>query len=311
MRTSTKFNKFHIFILVVAGLVLSVGSSPTEAKPYVLTCEPEWRALVQVIGGDRVKVDSATTAQQDPHYIRAKPSLIARARRADLLVCSGAGLESGWLPLLLERASKQIQPGQVGYLIAAEHVPLIEIPELVDRSQGDIHPEGNPHVHLDPANVELIAKLVSQRLSKIDPGSSEQYQKNLEIFINEWKASQAKWLQRAKPLNGKKVVAFHKSFSYLFRFLNIQVIGYIEKKPGIAPSASHLATVVDTVKSGAVLGVVRTPFDPSDSSEWLSQKTGKPSVVLPFTVGGVPEVSDLFSLYEYSIKALLDLVSKS
>ena len=311
MRTSTKFNKFHIFILVIAGVVLSVGSSPTEAKPYVLTCEPEWRALVQVIGGDRVKVDSATTAQQDPHYIRAKPSLIARARRADLLVCSGAGLESGWLPLLLERASKQIQPGQVGYLIAAEHVPLIEIPELVDRSQGDVHPEGNPHVHLDPENVELIAKLVSQRLAKIDPGGSEQYQKNLEIFINEWKASQAKWLQRAKPLNGKKVVAFHKSFSYLFRFLNIQVIGYIETKPGIAPSASHLATVVDTVRSGAVLGVVRTPFDPSDSSEWLSQKTGKPSVILPFTVGGAPGVSDLFLLYEYSIKALLDLLPQS
>lgn len=311
MRTSTNFNKFHIFILVVAGLVLSVGSNPTEAKPYVLTCEPEWRALVQVIGGDRVKVDSATTAQQDPHYIRAKPSLIARARRADLLVCSGAGLESGWLPLLLERASKQIQPGQVGYLIAAEHVPLIEIPELVDRSQGDVHPEGNPHVHLDPANVELIAKLVSERLAKIDPGGSEQYQKNLEIFINGWKASQAKWLQRAKLLNGKKVVAFHKSFSYLFRFLNMQVIGYIEKKPGIAPSASHLASVVDAVKSGAVLGFVRTPFDPSDSSEWLSQKTGKPSVVLPYTVGGATGVSDLFSLYEYSIKALLDLVPKS
>jgi zinc/manganese transport system substrate-binding protein len=311
VRTSTKFNKFHIFILVVAGLMLSVGSSPTEAKPYVLACEPEWRALVQVIGGDRVKVDSATTAQQDPHYIRAKPSLIARARRADLLVCSGAGLESGWLPLLLERASKQIQPGQVGYLIAAEHVPLIEIPELVDRSQGDVHPEGNPHVHLDPANVELIAKLVSERLAKIDPGGSEQYQKNLEIFINEWKASQAKWLQRAKPLNGKKVVAFHKSFSYLFRFLNIQVIGYIEKKPGIAPSVSHLASVVDAVKSGAVLGFVRTPFDPSDSSEWLSQKTGKPSAVLPYTVGGATGVSDLFSLYEYSIKSLLDLVPKS
>jgi zinc/manganese transport system substrate-binding protein len=311
VRTGTKFNKFHIFILVVAGLMLSVGSSPTEAKPYVLTCEPEWRALVQVIGGDRVKVDSATTAQQDPHYIRAKPSLIARARRADLLVCSGAGLESGWLPLLLERASKQIQPGQVGYLIAAEHVPLIEIPELVDRSQGDVHPEGNPHVHLDPANVELIAKLVSERLAKIDPGGSEQYQKNLEIFINEWKASQAKWLQRAKPLNGKKVVAFHKSFSYLFRFLNIQVIGYIEKKPGIAPSVSHLASVVDAVKSGAVLGFVRTPFDPSDSSEWLSQKTGKPSAVLPYTVGGATGVSDLFSLYEYSIKSLLDLVPKS
>ena len=311
MRTSTKSNKFHIFILVIAGLVLSVGSSPTEAKPYVLTCEPEWRALVQVIGGDRVKVDSATTAQQDPHYIRAKPSLIARARRADLLVCSGAGLESGWLPLLLERASKQIQPGQVGYLIAAEHVPLIEIPELVDRSQGDVHPEGNPHVHLDPANVELIAKLISERLAKIDPGGSEQYQKNLEIFINEWKASQVKWLRLAKPLNGKKVVAFHKSFSYLFRFLNIQVIGYIEKKPGIAPSASHLAAVVDTVKSGGVLGVIRTPFDPSDSSELLSHKTGKPSMVLPFTVGGGPGVSDLFLLYEQSIRALLDLVPKS
>jgi zinc/manganese transport system substrate-binding protein len=311
VRTSTKSNKFYIFILVVAGLVLTVGSTPTEAKPYVLTCEPEWRALVQVIGGDRVKVDSATTAQQDPHYIRAKPSLIARARRADLLVCSGAGLESGWLPLLLERASKQIQPGQVGYLIAAEHVPLIEIPELVDRSQGDVHPEGNPHVHLDPANVELIAKLISERLAKIDPGGSEQYQKNLEIFINEWKASQVKWLRLAKPLNGKKVVAFHKSFSYLFRFLNIQVIGYIEKKPGIAPSASHLAAVVDTVKSGGVLGVIRTPFDPSDSSEWLSHKTGKPSMVLPFTVGGGPGVSDLFLLYEQSIRALLDLVPKS
>jgi zinc/manganese transport system substrate-binding protein len=311
VRTSTKSNKFYIFILVVAGLVLSVGPTPTEAKPYVLTCEPEWRALVQVIGGDRVKVDSATTAQQDPHYIRAKPSLIARARRADLLVCSGAGLESGWLPLLLERASKQIQPGQVGYLIAAEHVPLIEIPELVDRSQGDVHPEGNPHVHLDPANVELIAKLISERLAKIDPGGREQYQKNLEIFINKWKASQVKWLQLAKPLNGKKVVAFHKSFSYLFRFLNIQVIGYIEKKPGIAPSASYLAAVVDTVKSGGVFGVIRAPFDPSDSSEWLSQKTGKPSVVLPFTVGGATGVSDLFLLYEQSIRALLDLVPKS
>jgi len=292
-------------LLSLVFAIVTFGYSSAYAKPFVFACEPEWASLANEIGQDLITSYSATTGIQDPHYIRARPSLMSRIRKADLLVCSGAGLESGWLPLLLQKASASVQPGKSGYLLIAEHVALLDKPEQIDRSMGDVHPEGNPHIHLDPDNIEIAARLVAERLSEIDPEHIDHYQKNLESFLEKWQINKQKWKDRGKQLRGKSVISHHKSFSYLTSFLEINTIGLIEEKPGISPSSKHLAKLVQTAEKQDVLTIIRTPYDPTAPSEWLSDKTGLSTVMLPFTVGGTPKVRNLFELMDETLIRLI------
>ena len=293
-------------LLSLVFAIVTFGYSSAYAKPFVFACEPEWASLANEIGDDLITSYSATTGIQDPHYIRARPSLMSRIRKADLLVCSGAGLESGWLPLLLQKASANVQPGKPGHLLIAEHVALLDKPERIDRSMGDVHPEGNPHIHLDPDNIEIAAQLVTERLSEIDPDNADHYRENLESFLEKWQINKQKWKGRGKQLRGKSVISHHKSFDYLTSFLEINTIGLIEEKPGISPSSKHLAKLVQTAEKQDVLTIIRSPYDPAAPAEWLSEKTALPTVVLPYTVGGMPEVTDLFDLMD---ETLIQLIS--
>ena len=201
-----------------------------------LLANRKWAALTEELGGDKVSAFTATNARQDPHHIRARPSLIARVRRADMIFCSGAGLEAGWLPILLQRGARAMtQPGKPGYLMASEHVPVLGKPAVVDRSMGDIHPEGNPHVHLDPRNVLKVGAELTRRLIAIDPANKAHYEGRAGTFTARWRESMAQWEQRARPLKGMKVIVHHTSFTYLTAWLELDTVATLEPKPGLPP----------------------------------------------------------------------------
>src|SRR6266851_7675464 len=184
---------------------------PAAAAFNVFACEPEWSALAQELGGDRVSVYSATTALQDPHRIEARPSLIARVRSADLLICSGSELEIGWIPLLLTQSGNpRIQLGSPGYFEASQQVARLEIPKAIDRALGDIHPGGNPHVHTDPRNIARIAPALMERMAQLDPANAESYRQRGKSFLERWQAAIARWEQQTAPLKGVPVVVYHK-----------------------------------------------------------------------------------------------------
>ena len=287
---------------VLAGAVLP---SPAVAEVRVLACEPEWAALAEAVGGDSVVVHSATHGRQDAHHVRARPSLIAKVRRADVLFCSGAELESGWLPVLMQRGARHvIQPGQPGHIMAADHVAVLDRPETIDRSHGDIHPSGNPHVHLDPRNVEILASELVRRLERIDPGNADAYRSRLASFRTDWAAAMREWRSRVTSLQGMKVIVYHEAWAYFLHWSGLTRVASLEALPGIPPSASHLQDVLEQSRGAGADVILRAPYEPRDASDWLSARTGIPVVELPYTVGGHPEADDLVSLFDITLKLL-------
>ena len=270
----------------------------------IFACEPEWGALAKEIGGSKVKIFSATHAKQDPHYIRARPSLIAKARKANIIFCSGAGLEVGWLPLLLQKASGNVQPGTKGYLMASDFVKVLEKTMVTDRTMGDIHPEGNPHLHLNPHNIFLLAKELTKRLELIDATNQSFYRSRFNSFALRWKEAINRWEKNSSDLKGMQVVVHHKTFSYLIDWLELTEVASLEIKPGIPATASHLERLLQQFKIKSPDAIIRTPFEPDNASIWLSEKTSSPAIVLPYTIKGNDNSTDLFALFENSINLL-------
>ena len=294
---------------IVLALCLGATSALASAALNVFACEPEWGALAQELGGDKVAVFTATTAQQDAHRIEARPSLIARARNADLLVCSGAELEIGWVPLLLTQAGNaRIQPGAPGYLEASQFVTRIEIPTVVDRSMGDVHPSGNPHIHTDARNIARVAEVLAQRLAQLDAANAEFYRTRAASFRERWQAAIERWERQAAPLKGVPLVVYHRDFSYLVRWLGLREAGSLEPKPGVPPSPAHLAELVEAMKRQPAKMVVYSPYNSPRAAEFLSERTGIPALKLPFTVGGSEKAKDLFTLFDDTIAQLLTVL---
>ena len=208
----------------------------------MFACEPEWAALVTELAGEHAKVFAATHAGQDPHHVQARPSLIARLRSADLAVCTGAELETGWMPMLQRRArNPKVLPGQPGYFEASDAVTLLEKPTALDRAEGDVHGDGNPHIQLDPRRVLEVAKALSSRLQRIDAANSALYQQRWRAFASRWQAAIDRWQHDAAALRGKRVVVHHREWAYLLDWLGMQRVGSLEPKPGIPPNMAHLA----------------------------------------------------------------------
>ncbi len=292
-----------IVFFMLAGLFMTTAAN---AKLRVFACEPEWAALATELGGKHIKAFSATHGKQDPHYIQARPSLIAKLRNADLLICTGADLEIGWLPVLLRKAGNaRIQPGQPGYFMATAFVPLLDKPQQLDRSAGDIHAAGNPHIQTDPRRLATVAKVLNQRLQQLDPKNAADYQQSYTEFAEKWQQAIDKWTARAQPLKGKNIITHHKSWVYLEDWLGLHEIATLEPKPGIPPTASHLGQLLSVAKQQPVLAIIYAAYQNPKSARWLSEKTGIPAVELPFTVGGNKQATDLFSLYDTTIDALL------
>ncbi len=291
-------------------LMLIIVYAPSAmAKLNVFACEPEWGALAQELGGNALNIYTATTGKQDSHHIQARPSLFAKVRRADLLICTGAELEIGWLPLLLRKTGNgRIQPGQPGYFMATDYVRLRDKPRILDRSGGDIHAAGNPHIQTDPHNIARVAKVLAQRLAELDASNTAHYQKRYRDFSNRWKIAIQRWEKQAKVLKGLSIVVHHKSWIYLERWLGLKEIATLEPKPGIPPSSRHLAGVLNQLKHRPAKMVIYAAYQDSRPADWLSQKAGIPAVVLPFTVGGTTEARDLFTLFDDTLKRLRDAI---
>jgi zinc/manganese transport system substrate-binding protein len=287
-------------------LLFAFSSVPASAAVNVFACEPEWASLAQELGGDKVSVVSATTARQDPHHIEARPSLIARMRSADLVVCSGSELEIGWLPLLLTQSgNSRVQPGSPGYLEASRYVLKLEVPTVVDRSMGDVHPGGNPHIQSDPRNIARVARVLGERLAQLDAVNAATYRSRAESFDRRWSEAIARWEKQAVPLKGVPLVQHHKGFTYLIAWLGMREVGNLEPKPGIPPTTSHLVELVEQLKQAPAKLIVYSSYDDPRAAQFLSQRSAIPSVMLPFTVGGSDRAKDLFGYFDDLIARLL------
>ena len=296
--------KTFLSLLVLGALLGSTG--PAVSAVNIFACEPEWGALATEIGGDRVSVYTATTALQDPHKIQARPSLIARARGADLVICSGAELEVGWMPVVIgQSGNSKISVGKPGNLEAANYVPLQEVPTLLDRSLGDVHPRGNPHIQWGPQNIQLVANELTKRLDFIDPAGKAYYDSRLASFSLRWAQAVKRWEQEAASLKGVAVIEHHKELTYLFDWLGMPIVGALEPKPGVEPSASHLTELVQQQKANPAKLIVITTQKNPEPAEWLSGQIKIPQIALPASVGGTPGAKDLFSMYDDAISRLL------
>ena len=294
--------------LVIGSWIAAAG--PALADLRVLTCEPEWAALAEALGGDLITVNSATSGLQDPHRIQARPSLMAQARRAELLVCTGADLEIGWLPLLLRQAANgRIQPGQSGHFFASDYVTMLDVPARLDRSEGDIHPYGNPHIHLDPRNISIVAQELATRMAELDPQNGVQYLRQHEDFQARWAEAIRQWEQRAEPLRGMRVVVYHKSWVYLFTWLGMEEIATLEPKPGVPPSGAHLADVLARIGFDPARAVLRAAYQDDRATLWLAERGNIPALVLPFTIGGSEAAQDLFTLFDATLQQLLSVAA--
>lgn len=292
---------------ILLGSVLALLALPSFAALNVLSCEPEWAALTTEIGGEKVKVSSATTALQDPHRIEARPSLIARTRNADLLVCTGMELEVGWLPILLQQSGNPtIAPGQPGNFEAGNVVQRLEVPTRLDRSEGDVHAAGNPHIQYDPHNIARVAEALAKRLIEIDPSNAAYYQARHTEFSGRWNAAMQKWEQQAAPLKGMAIVEHHKNMEYLLHWLGLRRVGTLEPKPGVEPSAAHLSELLNQLQRQPAKMVIRAAYQDARASQWLAEHAHIPAVGLPFTVGGDDRAKDLFSLFDDTVGRLLE-----
>ncbi|MBV9343808.1 MAG: zinc ABC transporter substrate-binding protein [Gammaproteobacteria bacterium] len=295
----------HLCRFLITTLVLGLAL-PAQAALKVLATTPDWASLLNELGGDKLNVYTATSPFQDVHRVDAKPSLVARARSADLVVATGADLEIGWLPVLLQDSGNpKIQPGSQGYFEAAPLVHLLEVPSAVDRAMGDIHPLGNPHVTLDAHNIAIIAKALSARLVLLDSANAAYYAARGEDFQKRWQAATVKWEAKAAPLRGVPVVVIHRDQSYLCNWLGLRDVASIEPKPGVPPSAGYLAELVTKLTAAPPKMILRNAYNDPKASDWLSQRIHVPVVLLPYTVGGTPEAKDLFGLFDDTINRLL------
>jgi zinc/manganese transport system substrate-binding protein len=293
-------------IRILLALVLLVPTL-ASAKIDVFACEPEWAALAQAIGGDLVDAYAATTPFQDPHYIQARPSLIAKVRQAELVICSGAQLEIGWLPALLQKANnRDVMPGNDGYFEASSFVLRLDATGDVDRAKGDIHPLGNPHIQTDPRNILAVARALATRLGKIDTVNTDTYQDNLESFVSQWTAAIQRWESQAAPLEGKRIITHHKSWVYLEHWLGLEEVANLEAIPGLPPTATHLSRLLERFGEGGADVIIRSPYQDDRPSEWLAERTGLPAIVLPLTVGGTDAATDLYAWFDDIIRRLIE-----
>lgn len=294
---------------LLSALLLAACATPSFALEVFATV-PEWGALARELGGDDVEVYTATTALQNVHRIQARPSLIARYRQADLVIATGADLEVGWLPALADKGNNpRVRPGQPGYFEARAHVTMLEVPVSVDRSLGDVHPHGNPHIQLGAPNILAIAGPLAERLAQLDPARADAYRTRHVRFATRWREAMARWEAAARPLRGVGVVTSHRDAVYLFAWLGLREVASLEPKPGISPSAGHLEKVLAQLAREPARLIVRAAYQDAKPSEWVAGRSGLPVVVLPFTVGGADGADDLFGLFDVTIERLLAAVA--
>lgn len=299
---------FCKLVLIWGLTALIVSSAPVRAfaKLKVVASIPDFSALAQEVGGDLVEAQTIARGDQDPHYLEPKPSFAILLNKADLLIQAGLELEVGWLPVLITQSrNPKIQPGSQGFLNAAEGVNILDIPTgSVNRSMGDVHPDGNPHYWLNPKNGLIIAKKISERLAQLDPANAAKYAGNEKAFEQRLTQKIAQWEKEVAPLKGKNIVTQHKSFTYFVDWTGMTVTGLIEPKPGIPPSPAHLLSLIQLIQSEKIpLIITENYYDPKPSNE-LAEKTGAKVLFLPTSVGGEAGIKTYEDLFDSLIQKL-------
>ncbi len=307
-RRSKKPNTHHAASVLRFAVILALllwAPALYAGKLKVVTTYPYIASITEQIGGDRIKVDHLARGDYDPHTIVPKPSFIARLRRADLLIISGAQLEIGWLPPLLRQAGNPtVNPGAKGFLDLSRSVRLIDVPKSVSREQGDIHPDGNPHYYLDPNNIPLLARSILTKLSALDSRNAGYYRSRHGEFAKLWNAKSAEWNRKLALLKGKKVIEYHKNFDYLLRRHGILLAGTIEPLPGIPPTSRHIEELEKIMSGGGISFILQDVYNSDDASRHLSKKFNVPMVKLPHDVGAVPAAEGIISLFDEIVRRL-------
>jgi zinc/manganese transport system substrate-binding protein len=289
-------------LLILTSLLLS---NSTYSQLNVVTTYPYIADIVKHIGKDNFQVVSLARGDYNPHVIIPKPSFIAKVRKADLLIINGAQLEIGWLPPIMKQANNaDIQPGEKGFLDLSTCVQLIDIPTSVSRELGDVHPEGNPHFSLNPDNILIIAKAISQKLCELDPESASLYQTNIAEFARIWGQKMKEWTDKMEPLKGVKIVEYHKVYDYFLRRFGLVIAGTIEPLPGIPPTTKHIGEVEKLIERDKIRCILQDVYNPHDASEYLSKKLSVKMIIFPHDVGAVKEVDGIISLFDEMVRRI-------
>jgi len=298
--------------LVGIGIVLIASIAQAQGKVNVITTTEDLASIAREVGGDRVTVESISRGYQDPHFVEAKPSFILKLQKADVLVTVGREMEIGWLPPLIQQSrNAKVQVGANGYVDASAQARILDIPQgQITRAMGDVHPQGNPHYWLDPENGKVVAKEIAEKLSQLRPNDRAFFEQRLNAFVMRLSDAEKRWAAMMAPYKGTQVVTYHRSFPNFAERFGLEVIGYVEPRPGIPPSPQHTLDLINEMKKQNVKLVLVEPYFDLKTPNSIGRATGAEVLVMPPSVGGVKDVTDYFTLFDYDINLLIGALKK-
>jgi len=301
-----------LIVLGVASSLLMCGVARAQGKLNVMTTTEDLASIAKEVGGERIAVEAIARGYQDPHFVEAKPSFILKLQKADLLIVIGLELEIGWLPPLVQQSRNgKIQPGGEGYLDASQGVQKLEIPTgQITRAMGDVHPLGNPHYWMDPENGKRIAKEMVDAFDRLRPGDRAYFDQRLADFTSRLDAAEKRWMATMAPYKGTKVVTYHRSFPNFAERFGLEIVGYVEPRPGIPPTPQHTLDLINEMKRQKVKVVLVEPYFDLKTPTAIGRETGARVLVMPPSVGGVKETSDYFALFDYNINLLVNALKQ-
>jgi zinc/manganese transport system substrate-binding protein len=297
---------------VLAAVILVAGPVRAQGKLNVITATEDLASIAREVGGDRVAVESIARGYQDPHFVEAKPSFILKLQRADVLIVVGRELEIGWLPPLIQQSrNAKVQAGAEGYLDASLQAQILEVPQgQITRAMGDVHPLGNPHYWLDPENGKRVAKEIADKFAQFRPNDRSGLEQRLADFIRRLDAAEKAWLAKMAPYRGTKMVTYHRSFPNFAERFGLDIVGYVEPRPGIPPTPQHTLDLINEMKRQNVKLVLVEPYFDLKTPNAIGRETGAQVLVMPPSVGGTKDVTDYFKLFDYDIGLLVDAIKK-
>jgi len=305
--------KIKLWLAVFIALLTAVLPAAAQSKLNVIATTEDLAAIAREVGGDRVTVDSIARGFQDPHFVEAKPSFILKLQKADLLILVGRDLEIGWLPPLIQQSrNSKVQVGADGYLDASQQARILDIPQgQVTRAEGDVHPLGNPHYWLDPENGKIIAREIFEKFSKFRPNDRAYFEQHMNDFVNRLNDAGKRWLEMMAPYKGIKVVTYHRSFPNFADRFGLNIVGYVEPKPGIPPTPQHTLELMNDMKKSNVKIVLVEPYFDLKTPNAIGRDTGAQVLVMPPSVGGTKDITDYFKLFDYDINLLVEAIKKT
>ena len=302
-----------MFAVILIALLTASVPAGAQSKLNVVTTTEDLAAIAREVGGDHITVDSIARGYQDPHFVEAKPSFILKLQKADLLILVGRDLEIGWLPPLIQQSrNSKVQVGADGYLDASLQARILEIPQgQITRAEGDVHPLGNPHYWLDPENGKIIAREIFDRFVRFRPNDRPYFEQRLNDFVSRLNDAEKRWVALMAPYKGTKVVTYHRSYSNFAERFGLNIVGYVEPKPGIPPTPQHTLDLINDMKRANVKIVLVEPYFDLKTPNSIGRETGAEVLVMPPSVGGVKDVPDYFKLFDYDLGLLTNAIKKT